>query len=116
MADISKWIVLILAITLLVFVIKAGMKLINIIIMVIILGFCWFSFFTEEGAARLGIALNGHPIIAYTTKLDKQENISTEETTYFKSSKDVTVNGNTLEYVKCYTKWIVRIPCVGEDG
>ena len=115
-ADVSKWVVLILAIALLIFVIKAGVKLINIIVMVIVLGFCWFSFFTEEGSARLSIALNGHPITAYTTKLDKQESISTEEVTYFKSSKAVTVNGNTLEYVKCYTKWIVRIPSVGEDG
>lgn len=111
-AEITKWIMLLLTIGVVVFVVKAGMKIINILIMVLLLGFCWFSFFTEEGAARLSIALCGHPIIAYTTKLDKQENISTDDTTFYKSSKDVIVDGQTLEYVKCYTKWIIRIPDV----
>lgn len=114
LADISKWIILILVITAVVFVIKAGMKIINILIMVLVLGFCWYSFFTEEGSARLSIMLSGHPIIAYTTSLDKQEDISTSETSYFTSSKDVIVDGQKQEYIKCYTKWIVRIPSVRE--
>ena len=114
MADISKWIVLILVISAVVFVIKAGMKIINVLIMILVLGFAWFSFFTEEGAARLGIALNGHPVVGYTTKLDKQESLSSGGTTYYKSSKDVIINGKTVEYIKCYTKWIIRIPSVGE--
>lgn len=113
-AEITKWIMLILVIGAVIFVIKAGMKIINILIMVLILGFCWFSFFTEEGAARLSIVLTGHPIIAYTTDIEKQESISTNEVTYYKTSKDVIVNGQKQEYVKCYTKWIVRIPSVRE--
>lgn len=112
MADVSKWIMLILIIVAVIFVIKAGMRIINILIMVLILGFCWFSFFTEEGAARLSIMLSGHPIIAYTTDLDKQEEISNDNETYFTSSKDVVVNGEKKQYIKCYTKWIVRIPSV----
>ena len=111
-AEISKWITLLLVIGLIIFVIKAGMRILNILIMVLLLGFCWFSFFTEEGCARLSIALSGHPIIAYTTNLEKQENISTDDTSYYKSSKDVIVDGKALEYVKCHTKWIIRIPDV----
>ena len=113
-AEITKWIMLILVIGVVIFVIKAGMKILNILIMVLILGFCWFSFFTEEGAARLSIVLMGKPITAYTTELEKQENISTNEVTYYKTTKDVIVNGKKQEYIKCYTKWIVRIPSVGE--
>ncbi len=109
-ADITKWITLILIIAAVIFVIKAGMKIINILIMILLLIFCWYSFFTEEGSARLSIMLSGHPIIAYTTNLEKQEDISTDEETYFVSSKDVIVNGTKQEYIKCYTKWIVRIP------
>ena len=81
MADISKWIMLIIVIGVVIFVIKAGMKIINILIMVLLLAFCWYTFFTEEGAARLSIVFTGHPIIAYTTNLDKQESISNEDTT-----------------------------------
>ena len=113
-AEITKWIMLILVIGVVIFVIKAGMKILNILIMILILGFCWFSFFTEEGAARLSIVLMGKPITAYTTKLEKQNNISTDEVTYYKTTKDVIVNGKKQEYIKCYTKWIVRIPSVGE--
>lgn len=110
LADVSKWIMLIIVIGVVIFVIKAGMKIINILIMVLLLGFCWYSFFTEEGAARLSIVFTGHPIIAYTTNLDKQEDISNDETSYFISSKDVIVKGEKLEYVECHTKWIVRLP------
>ena len=90
------------------------MKIFNILIMVLLLGFCWYTFFTEEGAARLSIVFTGHPIIAYTTNLDKQESISTEETTYYVPSKEILFKGKKLEYVKCYTKWIVRLPDVLE--
>lgn len=113
-AEITKWVVLILVVGLVIFVIKAGMKILNILIMVLVLAFCWFSFFTEEGAARLSIALMGKPITAYTTKLDKSESLSTKDTTYYTSSKEIIVNGKKQEYVKCYTKWIIRIPSVKE--
>ena len=113
-ADFSKWIMLIVVIGVVIFVIKAGMKIINILIMVLMLAFVWYSFFTEEGCARLSIALSGHPVIAYTTNLEKQENISTDDTTYYVSSKDVIVDGKKQEYVKCYTKWIIRIPSIRE--
>lgn len=113
-ADFSKWIMLIILIGVVIFVIKAGMKIINILIMVLMLAFVWYSFFTEEGCARLSIALSGHPVIAYTTNLEKQENISTDDTTYYVSSKDVIVDGKKQEYVKCYTKWIIRIPSIRE--
>ena len=114
MADFSKWIMLIIVIGVVIFVIKAGMKIINILIMVLMLAFVWYSFFTEEGCARRSIALSGHPVIAYTTHLEKQENISTDDTTYYVSSKDVIVDGKKQEYVKCYTKWIIRIPSIRE--
>lgn len=113
-ADVSKWIMLIIVIGLVIFVIKAGMKIINILVMVLVLAFCWFSFFTEEGAARLSIALSGHPIIAYTTDMEKQESISNDKITYYKTTKDVIVNGKKQEYAICYTKWIIRIPCIIE--
>ena len=113
-ADFSKWIMLIIVIGVVIFVIKAGMKIINILIMVLMLAFVWYSFFTEEGCARLSIALSGHPVIAYTTNLEKQENISTDDTTYYVSSKDVIVDGKKQEYVKCYNKWIIRIPSIRE--
>ena len=111
-ADATKWIALILVIGAMIFVIKAGMKILNILIMVVILIFCWYSFFTEEGSARLSITLMGKPITAYTTQLEKQEKISDEETTYFKSSKEIIVNGKKKDYVICHTKWIIRIPDV----
>ncbi len=114
MVDISKWIILILLVGIVIFVIKAGMKILNILVMVLLLAFCWYSFFTEEGAARLSIVFTGHPIIAYTTNLDKQDNISNEDTTYYVSSKDVIVKEKKLEYIKCHTKWIVRLPDVLE--
>ena len=113
-AEITKWVVLIFAIGLVILVIKAGMKLLSILIMVATLAFIWFSFFTEEGAARLSIALMGRPITAYTTKLEKVESISTDSETYYTSSKDIIVDGQKQEYVKCYTKWIVRLPSVKE--
>ncbi len=114
MAELTKWVVLILVIGLVIFVIKAGMKIVNILIIVLILGFCWYSFFTEEGAARLSIAMAGKPLTAYTTGMEKQENISTDGVTYYKTTKDVIINGVKQEYAKCYTKWIVRLPAVRE--
>lgn len=113
-ANITKWIALIIIIAIAIFVIKAGMKIVNILIMVLMLAFVWYSFFTEEGCARLSIALSGHPLIAYTTEMERQDKISTNDTTYYKTSKDVIINGKKQEYVKCYTKWIVRIPNVGD--
>ncbi len=113
-ADFSKWIMLLVLIGVIIFVIKAGMKIVNILIMVLLLGFCWYTFFTEEGAARLSIVFTGHPIIAYTTNLDKQESMSNNEVTYYTSSKEVMVDGQKQEYIKCYTKWIIRIPSVRE--
>ena len=110
--DFSKWITLLIVIAIIVVVVKIGAKLINIIITGLLLFFCWFSFFTEVGAARLSILLTGHPIIAYTTSLDRVEELSDDNVTYFKSSKDVIVAGKELEYVKCNKMWIVRIPYV----
>ena len=114
LADISKWIMLIVVIGVVVLFVKAGIKILNIIIMVAVLAFCWFTFFTEVGAARLTIAIKGHPIIAYTTNLVRQDSMSNNEVTYFTSDKDVIVNGQKQEYIKCYTKWIIRIPDVNE--
>jgi len=76
--------------------------------------FVWYSFFTEEGCARLSVALSGHPLIAYTTGMERQDDISTNDTTYYKTTKDVVINGKKQEYVKCYTKWIIRIPNIGD--
>lgn len=111
-AEITKWIVLILIIGAVIFIIKAGMKIINVIISILVLILCWYSFFTEEGSARLTIALRGKPFTAYTTTLTKDDNKSTNEITYFKSSKDVYYENQKQEYVKCFTKWIVRLPDV----
>ena len=113
-ANITKWITLIAIIALVIFVIKTGMKIANILIMVFMLAFVWYSFFTEEGCARLSVALSGHPLIAYTTGMERQDDISTNDTTYYKTTKDVVINGKKQEYVKCYTKWIIRIPNVGD--
>lgn len=110
LADISKWIVLILIIGLVIFVIKVGTKIINIIIMALVLAFCWYSFFTEEGCARLSVVLKGHPIVAYTTELERVQSKKTDESVY-KIKKEITT-GKKIEYAKCYTKWIVRIPSV----
>lgn len=113
-ANITKWITLIAIIALVIFVIKTGMKIVNILIMVLMLAFIWYSFFTEEGFARLSVALSGHPLIAYTTGMERQDDISTNDTTYYKTTKDVVINGKKQEYVKCYTKWIIRIPNIGD--
>lgn len=115
-AELSKWVTLVLAVSVIIILVKAGMKILNILVMILLLGFVWVSFFTETGAARLSIALSGHPIIAYTTTLEKVDDISNNEVSYFRSSKDVIVDGKKLDYVKCYTKWIVRIPSVGDDN
>ena len=56
----------------------------------------------------------GRPITAYTTKLEKVESLSTNSEAYYKSSKEIIVDGKKQEYVKCYTKWIIRIPSVKE--
>ncbi len=107
LASISKWIILIIIISIVVLVIKAGMKIINIAVMVLILGFAWFSFFTDQGAARLSILISGHPLIAYTTHLEKQESISNDHVIYFTSSKPL-----DTKYVKCNKSWIIRMPVV----
>lgn len=111
-SNLSNWITLIIVILIIVFIIKIGAKLINVIITGLILFFCWFSFFTEVGAARLSILLTGHPIVAYTTSLERMDEMSEGEVSYFKSSKDVIVAGKKIEYVKCNKMWIVRIPNV----
>ena len=112
--EISQWIVLIIVIGLVILLIKAGIKILNIVITALILLFCWYSFFTEEGAVRLSIVLTGHPVLAYTTKLTKMTGLSTEEVKYYKTDKDIVVNGQTREYMKCNTKWIIKVPVVEE--
>lgn len=107
LAEISKWVILIIIIGVVILIIKAGMKIINVALMVLILGFAWFSFFTDQGAARLSIALSGHPIVAYTTHLEKQESISNDNVIYFTSSKPL-----ETEYAKCNKVWIVRLPII----
>lgn len=107
LTNISNIIILIVLIGIIILIIKAGTKLINIAFMVLILGFAWFSFFTDQGAARLSILLSGHPIIAYTTHLDKQESMSNDNVVYFTSSKPL-----DSKYVKCNKAWIVRMPVV----
>ena len=114
LADVSKWIMLIIVIGIVVLIVKAGTKIVNILITAAILAFCWFSFFTEVGAARLSVALSGHPIIAYTAHLEKEENKSTDDVTYFKIDKEYKFDGRLQNETKCYTKWIVRIPSVGD--
>ena len=104
---ITNIIIILLLILLIVIVIKAGVKIANILIIVLILGFCWFSFFTDQGAARLSILLSGHPVIAYTTHLEKQESVSNDNVIYFTSSKPLS-NG----YAKCNKMWIVRTPVI----
>lgn len=113
-SEITKWVMLIVVIGLVILLIKAGMKILNILITGLILLFCWYSFFTEEGAVRLSIVLTGHPVLAYTTKLTKMTGLSTEEVKYYKTDKDIVVNGETREYIKCNTKWIIKIPVVEE--
>ena len=109
-AEISKWLMLALIIIVVVFIIKAGAKIINIIITALLLAFVWFSFFTEIGAARLNLALKGHPIVAYTTKLEKDEKKSTGETSYYKINDEVISNGKKIDYTSCNTFWFIRIP------
>ncbi len=107
LASISKWIILIVIIGVIILVIKAGMKILNIAIMILILGFAWFSFFTDQGAARLSILISGHPVIAYTTHLEKQESMSNDQVVYFTSSKPL-----ESKYAKCNKVWIVRMPAI----
>lgn len=109
-AEISKWIVLAIIVLVIIFIIKNGVKLINIIITALLLAFVWFSFFTEIGAARLTLALKGHPIVAYTTSLQKDEVKSTENKAYYKIDKEVISNGKKIEYTSCNTFWFIRIP------
>ena len=109
-AEISKWLMLAIIIVVVIFIIKAGAKIINIIIIALLLAFVWFSFFTEVGAARLTLALKGHPIVAYTAGLEKDDAKSTDETSYYKINADVISNGKKLEYTSCNTFWFIRIP------
>ena len=109
-AEISKWIVLAIIIVIVIFIIKAGSKIINIVITALVLAFVWFSFFTEIGSARLALALKGHPIVAYTTQLIKDESKSKDNITYYKISDEVKSGNKKIEYTSCETFWIVRIP------
>ena len=106
-SEFSKWVILIIIVIIVIFIIKAGVKIINILITALILGFAWFSFFTDSGAARLSILLKGNIIEAYTTNLTKDEKLSNDKVVYFKSSKPI-----KDKYAKCNKMWIVRIPVV----
>ena len=112
--EVSKWVVLALIIIVAIFIIKAGLKIINIIIIVALLGFVWFSFFTEIGCVRLTIALYGHPIIGYTTKLERQDNMSNEKEIYYKPETQVIVNNKVKQYIKIGCNGLVRIPIIEE--
>lgn len=107
MAMLTKIAILALLILLIVIIIKVGKRVASILIMVLVLAFAWFSFFTDQGAARLSILISGHPIIAYTTHLEKQESISNDNVIYYKSSKPF-----NRPYAKCNKLWFVRIPVV----
>ena len=111
-AEISKWLVLAIIVIVVIFIIKTGTKIINIIITVLLLAFVWFSFFTEVGAARLSLALKGHPIIAYTAKVEKDETMSKDNITYYRVIDATDSKGNKIESTSCETFWIVRIPVV----
>lgn len=98
----------------LVFIFKQGIKILNIIVMVLLLIFCWFTFFTEKGSVRFAIALRGHPVIAYTTDVTKDDSKTYSNFTYYKSSKDVVIDNKVISYIKCETKWIIRISSIEE--
>ena len=94
-ADISKWIMLILIIVAVIFVIKAGMKIINILIMVLLLAFCWYSFFTEEVNIRGNTILEsdtegtstGQKYIVFSTG---------NQYTYIKNNKSIYKNNSKI--------------------
>ena len=113
--ELSKWIVLAIIIVAIIFIIKAGTKIINIIITALLLAFAWFSFFTEIGAVRLALALKGHPIIAYTTSLEKDEKKSTETKAYYKVTNSELAKTKKIEYTSCDMYWIVKIPNIDID-
>ncbi len=113
MENISKWIILAILIAiiilLIIFIFKTGKKLINIAIMVFVLLFCWYSFFTKEGSVRFAIVLMGHPIKAYTTGLEENKSMGTDNTRYFIPTDNISVTSGRMGYIRCETHWIVSI-------
>lgn len=95
-----------------VFIFKQGIKILNIIIMVLVLIFCWYSFFTDQGSVKFAIAINGHPVIAYTTEVTEAPELAKDNIKYYTSSKDLVVNNKTVEYIKCETKWIIKLSSI----
>ena len=47
---------------------------VSIVIFIFLALYFFYSFFTTAGSTRLSIALYGHPLIAYTTKLEYKHN------------------------------------------
>ena len=76
--------------------------------------FCMVFIFYRRRLCKAFCSFIWHPLIAYTTGMERQDDISTNDTTYYKTTKDVVINGKKQEYVKCYTKWIIRIPNIGD--
>ncbi|MEG2351426.1 MAG: hypothetical protein RSA10_01700 [Bacilli bacterium] len=113
MESAKQLLVLVLAIILIIFlaifIFKTGKKLFNIFLMVIILLFSWFSFFTVTGSVRLAIALTGHPIAAYTTKLTENELMREKNARYFLPDQDIKVTSGSMGYIRCETKWIISL-------
>ena len=113
MENISKWIILAVLVAIIIlfiiFIFKTGKKLINVAIMIIILLFCWYSFFTIEGSVRFTIALMGHPIKAYTTGLEENKSMQANNVRYFMPTDNISVTSGRMGYIKCETHWIVSI-------
>lgn len=71
--------------------------------------FYFYSFFTVEGSVRLGIALMGHPVIAYTSPLIENEEMKNADHVFFTTEKDIQLENNRMGYLECQEYFIIKI-------
>lgn len=77
---------------------------------IIIIGlFIGYSFFTYSGAVRLQIALMGHPIEAYQTKLNENKNYHPDDNRYFIPEKNIQVVSGSMGHLKCENYFGIKI-------
>lgn len=76
-------------------------KIYAIIMSVILMLFFVYSYFTYDGAVRLGIATTtGNIVSAYTTEI-KEYSIASDNNRYFYSTKDIKVRSGSMGLLEC---------------
>lgn len=87
---------------------KKKNKLLLIFPLILII-FLAYSFFTYNGAVRLGIVLaSGDVVSAYTTKIDKSVSRGNNNK-YFHPIKDIKITSGSMNDLECKNYLIVKI-------